>query len=346
MARTELIKGILFDIQGFSVHDGPGCRTLVFLKGCSLQCAWCSNPEGISPYPEPLWNARKCTYDMACVTACPSDAINPDADLLIFDKTKCGVCSSFECINACCSGALRLAGYQLSVDEIFMQITRDRQYWGPDGGVTLTGGEPFLQPKFTFDLLKRCYDSYIHTAVETCGNVAWQNISPALPFLDWIFFDLKHSDPEKHQKMTDPGYKSGCHKIQSKNSPILQFSNPSITNSSNPSIVFNSHQRILANARHLASEFKGRLIFRMPVIPGFNDDAENIAATARFILETGRNEINILPVHHLGREKYNLLGETYYTTEFSIPTKDNLYKIRDQFINSGIECYIGSDTPF
>ena len=232
---------------------------------------------------------------------------------------------TLECKKACHSGALNVAGYARSIEEIFTQINRDRQYWGPGGGITLTGGEPFMQPRFTHDLLKRCYDSYIHTAVETCGNIPWENIAGTLPYLDWIFFDLKHMNPEKHHLATAVA-------------PV-----PQITKSPKPQI---SHPRILSNARKLASEFKGRLVFRMPIIPGFNDDFENVSETAGFMREVGRNEINILPIHHLGREKYNLLGQTYYTNNFRIPTGNELNGIREKFSSFGILCYIGSETPF
>jgi pyruvate-formate lyase-activating enzyme len=333
MDHTKLIRGAIFDLQGFSVHDGPGCRTLIFLKGCSLHCEWCSNPEGIAHFPEPLWNSEKCSSDLACVDACPHQSVSTEKNQLYFDKTKCFSCLTHDCLKACHYGALRLAGYFMTVDEIFRQIARDRQYWGPGGGITLTGGEPFLQPQFSYELLKRCYDSFIHTAAETCGNVPWENIGGTLPYLDWIFFDLKHMNPEKHHQAT---------KLKSVHSSAEAI-NPATLPSTNPQTV---HQRILSNARNLAREFKGRLVFRMPLIPGFNDDIGNISQTATFMQEIGIGEINLLPVHHLGREKYNLLGQTYYTTNFTIPTGCELNQIREQFAAFGILCYIGSETPF
>jgi pyruvate formate lyase activating enzyme len=323
MEQSKLTKGCIFDIQGFSVHDGPGCRTLVFLKGCSLECSWCSNPEGISFIPEPLYRESRCTLDGLCIKACTHGAIsichNGESGKLYFDRKICARCTTYDCIKSCWSGALQLGGYEVSVHDIFATISRDRQYWGPGGGMTLTGGEPFTQPEFVHDLLKRCYDAYIHTAVETCGNVPWANYEISLPYIDWIFYDLKTLN------------ESNCYPStyqRQHNSPCL------------PVPV------ILDNARRLAEKFKGRIIFRLPVIPGFNDDSENIIETARFILSTGRNEINILPLHHLGREKYPLLGKKYYTTDFKIPDKDELHEIAQQFASMGIKCYIGSETPF
>jgi glycyl-radical enzyme activating protein len=323
MVRTKLTTGHIFDIQGFSVHDGPGCRTLIFFKGCSLECAWCSNPEGISFHPEPLYRASKCTFDGLCVNACSHAAIsvseNGQSDHLVFNRKICAACSDYDCVKACCSGALNTGGYKMSVEDLYLRIDRDRQYWGERGGITLTGGEPFAQPEFAHDLLVRCYDAYIHTAVETCGNVPWNNYKNALPYIDWIFFDLKTLDD------TRSNYLSGSAVRQAAGSPVAL---------------------ILENARRIAREFSGRLIFRLPVIPGFNDDAENIDQTARFIQSTGRHEINILPLHHLGREKYSLLGKKYYTNDFKIPSKDELHKIAQQFALHGITCYTGSETPF
>jgi pyruvate formate lyase activating enzyme len=311
MVSEELIKGTVFDIQGFSVHDGPGCRTLIFFKGCSLRCLWCSNPEGILPFPQPLYKTEKCTFDKLCVAECRSGAITIHENRLEFDLLKCGSCLTFDCVTACCSGALKQGGYNISVDRLYAIINRDRQYWGERGGITLTGGEPFAQPGFAHALLKKCYEAYIHTAVETCGNIPWENISVSLPCLDWIFFDLKHMDSTVHKEITG-----------------------------------SENNVILANAMKLGKIFAGRLIFRLPLIPGINDDPGHIHEMAAFIRSAGREEINILPVHHLGREKYRLLGQQYYTDEFQYPSPDALIEVQDHFQQNGVTCYIGSQTPF
>jgi glycyl-radical enzyme activating protein len=307
------------------VHDGPGCRTLIFFKGCTLECPWCCNPEGIAPYPEPLWRRSKCTFDRLCLDACPHDAItiavDEDGDRLLFDRQLCSECKTRECTCACLSGALSIGGYEATAGEVFAKITRDRSYWGAGGGITLTGGEPFMQPEFAFELLKRCFDAYIHTAVETCGNVPWKNYERSLPFIDWIFYDLKTMDESR---------------------PLVHLSScPPVRPSARRPV-----RLILANARRLANEFKGRLIWRIPVIPGFNDDMENIEKTARFILSAGRTEINLLPLHHLGREKYRLTGIDYLATDIAIPSQHQLDEIVHQFGSFGIKCYTGSETPF
>jgi len=206
---------------------------------------------------------------------------------------------------------MNINGYEITVDKLYNIIKRDRQYWGDGGGITLTGGEPFLQAEFAGGLLKRCYEAFIHTAAETCGNVPWENYEKSLPYLEWIFFDLKTSTT----------------------APSRSFSQ-AVTD------------RILENARRIAAVFPGRLVFRLPVVPGFNDTEANLTATAQFILSTGRKEINILPLHHLGREKYNMVGKTYPMAGTGTPTKASLNHIAAIFSSMGIECYLESDTPF
>ena len=340
MDQYNLTEGYIFDIQGFSVHDGPGCRTLIFLKGCPLRCQWCSNPEGIRPFPEPLYKETKCVYDLFCVAACPYSAItvnqgydtrgNPRPPIpkqaagnlqgeieegqkqqLEFNREKCSICDSYDCVNACLTGALARGGNMISIADLYARIERDRQYWGEKGGITLTGGEPFTQPEFTRGLLNRCYDAFIHTAVETCGDIPWKNIEPSLQWLDWIFFDLKHMDEVQHKQLTS-----------------------------------SSNRMILDNAVRLAENFSGRLVFRMPLVPGMNDSDKNISATATFVLSTGRKELNILPVHHLGREKYLLSGQTYRLPTLEMTSRERLVSIQNRFLELGVKCYLGSETPF
>jgi len=310
MDQQEL-TGTLFDIQGFSVHDGPGCRTLIFFKGCPLSCRWCSNPEGKKPFPEPLYRKDKCVFDNLCIDACPNDAIRIDREKLAIERSVCAGCENFICTDACCTGALQKAGYFITLKQLDDLISRDRQYWRGNGGITLTGGEPFFQPEFAIALLKVCHEKYIHTAAETCGQVKWSNYEAVIPYLDWLFFDIKHMDPVRHREGTG-----------------------------------HPNTMILDNARRLSTKFPGRMVFRMTVIPGYNDQNEHIHELADFILETGRKEINILPVHHLGREKYELLGQEYFTSDFTSPSQKSMKQISDLLESKRISCYVGSDTPF
>jgi glycyl-radical enzyme activating protein len=312
MGHQEKLSAVIFDIQGFSVHDGPGCRTLIFMKGCPLLCSWCSNPEGQLPFPEPLFRQNKCIMDLNCVKACTHQAIHQIENSLVIQKELCRVCQDHDCVGSCFSGALEMAGYRITQDDLFAKIQRDRQFWGSEGGVTLTGGEPFAQHEFTHRFLEKCYNTHIHTAIETCGYIPWQNIEPLLDFLDWIFYDLKHADTKMHQHETGAG-----------------------------------NELIFENALKIAQRFNGRLIFRLPLIPAYNDSEKTIAGIASFIQSTGRNEINILPMHHLGSEKHILSGkEDYRWKSRPIPDQKHLLRIKDWFEDLGVKCYTGSETPF
>lgn len=310
MGSAEL-TGTLFDIQGFSVHDGPGCRTLIFLKGCPLSCRWCSNPEGRNRFTEPLYRRRKCTLDMLCAHACSHQAIVELNGELTIDRIQCNSCTTFECAVACCTGALQQGGFEMTVDELYRVIQRDRQYWGSRGGITLTGGEPFFQPDFASAILERCHNAYVHTAAETCGEIPPSWLVPSLPYLDWLFFDLKQMDPVLHGEWTG-----------------------------------RSNRQILENARWLAGSFTGRMVFRMTVVPGFNDKPQHAHQLAGFITSTGRKEINLLPLHHLGHEKYALTGQNFYTGTFDTPTAESMNRIGEILEENGVTCYIGSETPF
>jgi len=305
------ISGFVFDIQGFSVHDGPGCRTLIFLQGCTLDCFWCSNPEGISTKPSLMYFSSKCNSDGNCVISCPYNALKLENSSIQVSRDICLQCKNKECLEACLTNALRISSYEISTQKVFEVIQRDQQFWGSKGGITLTGGEPLLQIDFAKSILQLCYDNYIHTAIETCGNIPWENFKLVLPFIDWIFFDLKNIDNAEHKKATGAGNKI-----------------------------------ILENAIKLSQEFKGRLVFRIPVIPNYNNTMENIESTIKFIKETGRNEVNLLPIHHFGREKYYSLNKKYLAEDYSIPSKGELERMKDLFEKSGISCYIGADTPF
>lgn len=304
-------KGYLFDIQGLSVHDGPGCRTLIFLCGCTLNCFWCSNPEGISPKHSLIYANEKCLGCGNCVSLCTQNAL-----MLVDGKLKipgeiCHTCDSPNCFTECYTNALRLSGYEISVEKLYDIIQRDRQFWGLNGGVTLTGGEPLLQLEFAHDILRRCHEGYIHTAIETCGNIPWKNFQEVIPNLDWIFFDLKHMDNFRHKEATGSG-----------------------------------NLLILENLARLSKEFQGRLIVRLPLIPGFNDSDENLNSVISLLKKIGRNEINILPLHHLGREKYQMLQRDYQGNGYPIPSNEKLKDIQKLFEASGVDCFIGGETPF
>lgn len=311
MELNKQVSGNIFDIQGFSVHDGPGGRSSIFLNGCSLNCFWCSNPEGISHSKLPLYYSSDCIGCGNCVTACTNNAIQLIEGKLKIARDICEECNDHTCIENCYTNALRMSGRTISIDELFSIIQRDRQYWGEKGGITLTGGEPLVQLDFVYNILKKCYNAYIHTAIETCGHIPWKHFEKVIDYLDWIFFDLKHIDPDQHKKGTG-----------------------------------SSNATIINNVRRLNETFKGKLVFRLPFIPGYNNSKENLKGIASLISKTNWKVINILPLHHLGRDKYQLLNKPYKGTDFQIPSPGELKTAKAIFESSGISCFIGNETPF
>lgn len=270
----EEVRGIVFDIQRYSLHDGPGLRTNVFLKGCGLNCRWCSNPEAKQPQPEIAFFERTCFLCGDCVPVCPEAAILMVDDQLIWDRSKCNQCGN--CAEVCTAHSFSMIGTEMTAGAVVAEVLRDAPFYTGSGGMTLTGGEPTLQPEFGEAVLCLCKEEGVNTAIETCGAVRWQNIERLLPFLDMVLFDLKHVDPARHRQFTGA-----------------------------------SNTLVLDNLRRTA-QAGANLIVRIPLIPGFNADRDSLAAIAEFIqsLRTVR-EIHLLAYHTLGRSKYRALGIPY-----------------------------------
>ncbi len=308
-------KGLIFDIQGHAIHDGPGTRTLVFLSGCPLRCAWCSNPEGMQLRPRLMYKVQNCKdCPSRCVAACPKGAIqlHDPVPPVRFDQVQCTQCETFDCSKVCFRQALLISGRWWSLDELMRVLARDRQYWGRDGGVTLTGGEPLLQSEFTLGVLERCHRAGIGVCVESSGYVPQPVLQEALPFVQWLFVDLKHMDTCKHEDKTGV-----------------------------------PNRLILDNIRWLRStDWAGRIVVRMPIIPGFNDALENANATAKFLQEVGLDEINLLPFHRMGASKYERLGVSYDYAEQPSLAQEDLAHLTAVFRDYDISCYVGANTPF
>ncbi len=270
------MTGTVFNTQKFSIHDGTGIRTLIFMKGCPLRCIWCSNPESQRTGPEVMFVRSKCTGCGKCAALCREAAV--DDVTFDIDRSRCVKCGL--CTSKCYAGAKKMTGRQVTVREMMELIEKDRIFYtNSGGGVTVGGGEPAMQHGFVEELLKACRESHIHTAIETCGYGRWQDICGMFDNADQIFFDLKAIDPELHRRLTGV-----------------------------------SNELILHNAEQAAVRGKD-VIFRIPLIPGCNDSLTNIEETGAFVgglSGNGRNvSIEILPYHDLGRDKYRWLDMDY-----------------------------------
>jgi pyruvate formate lyase activating enzyme len=307
------IYGIISNIQVYSLHDGPGVRTLVFLKGCNLKCTWCCNPENQTNAIEVEFYQSKCLDCLTCLTVCNRKAINTDLvddEGFRINKYLCDECG--KCVEFCPAGALKYVGEKMSVDEVIHKIQQDKYFYlSTRGGVTLSGGEPLCQFEFTKELLKSSYNENINTAIETCGNAPWNKYDQIIPFLDLILFDIKHMDPKKHEEKT--GVTNYC---------------------------------ILENLIKI-SESGIQLIIRIPLIPNFNLDKKNIHETIQFLLKLKNvEEINLMPFHQLGRDKYRRLGRKYSLDGIPPLNSDQsgfhvIEKIKEDFKSYGFKVTVG-----
>ena len=210
-------KGLLFDIQSFSVHDGPGCRTTLFFMGCPLRCTWCANPEGWESRSRMLYRATKCTHKAAgcvrCIKSCPHQALSVDGvgiSPIVIDRSCCTPCTTFECTKACLQEAMVICGKWRSVSDLMKILNRDRHYWGSSGGVTCSGGDALVQMDFLTALLKSCREAYIHTALETSACFVRERFLAAMKYVDFAFIDIKHMDPVKHLEQTGVSNEQGA----------------------------------------------------------------------------------------------------------------------------------------
>lgn len=292
-------KGIVLNIQHFSTHDGPGMRTNVFLKGCSLRCKWCSNPESIHPRQELAYNLNRCIGKDECglcLGECPESAIytvDSDARVRInWDLcTNCG-----KCVPVCPPQALYLFGKEMTVDEVLDEVEQDSAFYHESGGgITLSGGECQLQADFAAALLAGAHQRGINTAIETAFNVPWSHCEKVLPHVDVVLHDIKLTDPARHKKW-----------------------------------IGADNTRIRENIKRAYETFPDKtFIARTPIIPGVNDDEEHIRATLEFI-RPHKNVVDyeLLPYMRFGESKYGFLGRVYEMQDFEPPSAELMARLR------------------
>ena len=287
---VPVTTGIIFNIQRYSIHDGPGIRTTVFLKGCPLNCWWCQNPESQLSGQEMVFREDRCIGCGACSLICPSVAIQIKNDIPVTEKEKCVLCG--KCIEKCPALAREMIGKKLNTEEVIKEIEKDLLFYEESGGgVTFSGGEPLGQSEFLEGLLNGCREKKIHTAVDTSGYISWEILNKISPKVDLFLYDLKIMDNEKHKKYTGI-----------------------------------SNEIILENLKKLSS-VHNNIFIRFPVIPGINDDSQNIKEMGGFLSSLKIAQVNLLPYHYIGIDKYRRLGRTYHLTAAQPPSKEKLFEI-------------------
>ncbi len=300
------MTGTIFNIQRYSIHDGPGIRTTIFFKGCPLRCQWCHNPEGQSPDPElALWPSRCLADCQDCISACERSALSKENGHLSLDKNKCNLCG--QCAELCPSRAIEIAGRPWSVEEVLDEVGKDLVFFEESGGgVTLSGGEPFFQPEFLLALLEEFKKRKVHIAVDTCGLVSPATLDKACAKVDVFLYDLKIMDEKKHCQFTG-----------------------------------GSNKKILDNLRRV-NESRKEVIVRLPLIPGVNDDERNIEDTLDFLLSLKNiRHISLLPYHDWGKEKYRRFSLAFKAGNFMPPSRELVERIKEKLIKSGFIVTIG-----
>lgn len=301
-------KGIVFNIQKFSIHDGPGVRTTVFLKGCPLRCKWCANPESQSRRIQIMYRSENCLHCLKCVQTCPEQAISVSEGTdgkkarILIDHAKCTGC--LKCVQECPGRALTSEGELKTVDEVYKICLQDIDFYEESGGgVTISGGEGMIQPDFAEALAAKLKADGIHTAIETTGCVSPQVFRRLAPQFDLLLYDVKHYDPSKHREGT--GLDNG---------------------------------QIVENLRW-AHQQGLNILPRIPVIPGFNASLDDARGLAALLLDIGLKKVQLLPFHQMGERKYEFLNREYELSGIKALHPEDLREYRQIFTDSGIDCY-------
>ena len=302
-----MIEGNIFNIEHFAIHDGPGIRTTVFLKGCPMACIWCHNPEGLSGKRHIIRYYKKCIGCGECIKGCPQGALEiSTTNGIVFDSEKCIACG--KCVEICCANAIEMVGSAMSPKQVADILLKDVAFYDESGGgVTFSGGEPLFQWEFVRECSTLLKKKGIHIAVETSGAVKNDVIKQIAPHVDLFLYDLKHIAPAEHKKYCGM-----------------------------------DNENILQNLQTLSAMGK-ELIIRMVVIPGINDAPKSVERLCRFLKETGGiRSISLLPLHKSATEKYNRLDKEFLIADFEIPDAEKMESVAEIFKNKGFAVQIGS----
>ena len=294
------MKGIVTNVQRFSIHDGPGIRTTVFLKGCNLRCFWCHNPETLAPKPELQLFLDRCIGCGVCFTRCPHQCHEMVDGKRVFHREKCDGCGL--CAETCYAEALVLVGEEKTVEQVVEEVLRDKPFYdNSGGGITLSGGEPLLQFDFSYAVLEQCRAKGIHTAIETAANLPWERIAAILPVVDLVMMDIKMMDSKLHKECTGV-----------------------------------PNERILENALKLGQQPQP-LIVRTPIVPGVNDTAGQVAEIAAFVKQLPNlMYYELLPFHPMATSKYDSLDIDYRARDLKRPPKEQMEALTEVARQAGI----------
>ncbi|MBU5677932.1 glycyl-radical enzyme activating protein [Alkaliphilus sp. MSJ-5] len=299
-----MITGTIFNIQKYSINDGPGIRTTVFFKGCPLKCTWCHNPESQSYENELIFSIEKCIYCNSCNNSCVDKCITFIDRELIIDKAKCSLCG--DCTKNCPTNAIEMVGISMTVNEVMKEIEKDMVFYEESGGgVTLSGGEPLMQFEFINAILKKCKEKGIHTAIDTSGYSSLSSVYELSKNVDLFLYDIKHLDDDKHMELTGV-----------------------------------SNKQILDNLSNIV-KIGNNVWIRVPIIPGINDDDENILGIGRLMNMLKLADISILPYHNIATDKYRKLGKTYDLSNIKTPSDQYMNKIASKLKNFGLNVKVG-----